>query len=171
MAIRLSVAPVAESVNVNDSRQALLDTTNTANTYQLGRLRCGDWAATAPGRQAIDVVQSQPGWVLEANGVVHPRGSEITRNMLATDFQGVQNRSPAFSPSDDLDDVQSVKTYTSGIRPSMGGSSEAWSKPLRTAIRLVDCMAWPSLAEVVSTRWTGTLGRVILMAATSSAES
>ena len=56
MSIVLSVATVAESVNVHDS-DTLLDTTNTANSYQLGASTLRDWSATAPGRQAIDVVQ------------------------------------------------------------------------------------------------------------------
>ena len=79
-----------------------------------------DWAATAPGRQAIDVVQSQPGWVLEANGVLHPRASEYDTQYVVDGLPILNNRSPAFSPSDDLDDVQSVKTYTSGIPPEFG---------------------------------------------------
>jgi hypothetical protein len=119
MSIVLSVATVAESVNVHDS-DTLLDTTNTANSYQLGASTLRDWSATAPGRQAIDVVQSQPGWVLEANGVVHPRGSEYDTQYVIDGLPVLNNRSPSFSPSDDLDDMQSVKTYTSGIPAEYG---------------------------------------------------
>jgi Carboxypeptidase regulatory-like domain len=119
LSVALSVAPVAESVTVNDS-DTLLDTTNAANSYQLGAPTLRDWAATTPGRQAIDVVQSQPGWVLEANGVVHPRGSEYDTQYVVDGLPVLNNRSPAFAPSDDLDDVQSVKTYTSGIPAEYG---------------------------------------------------
>lgn len=119
ISIVLSVATVAESVNVHDS-DTLLDTTNTVNSYQLGAPTLRDWAATTPGRQAIDVVQSQPGWVLEANGVVHPRGSEYDTQYVVDGLPVLNNRSPAFSPSDDLDDVHSVKTYTSGIPAEYG---------------------------------------------------
>ena len=115
----LSVATVAQTVDVKDS-DTLLDTTNPGNTYQLGVPALRDWAATIPGRQAIDVVQSQPGWVLEANGVVHPRASEYDTQYVVDGLPILNNRSPAFSPSDDLDDVQSVKTYTSGIPPEFG---------------------------------------------------
>ncbi len=119
ISVVLSVATVAQTVEVTDS-DTLLDTTNHGNTYQLGAPTLRDWAATIPGRQAIDVVQSQPGWVLEANGVVHPRGSEYDTQYVVDGLPILNNRSPAFSPSDDLDDVQSVKTYTSGIPPEFG---------------------------------------------------
>jgi hypothetical protein len=119
IAVTLLVATVAETVNVSDS-DTLLDTTNTANDYELGAPALRDWAATVPGRQAIDVVQSQPGWVLEANGVVHPRGSEYDTQYVVDGLPILNNRSPAFSSSDDLDDAQSVKTYTSGIPAEYG---------------------------------------------------
>src|ERR1700675_1549777 len=119
LSVVLSVATVAETIDVKDS-DTLLDTTNPGNTYQLGAPALRDWAATIPGRQAIDVVQSQPGWVLEANGVVHPRASEYDTQYVVDGLPILNNRSPAFPPSDDLDDVQSVKTYTSGIRPEFG---------------------------------------------------
>ena len=119
ISVVLFVATVAQTVNVKDS-DTLLDTTNPGNTYQLGAPALRDWSATIPGRQAIDVVQSQPGWVLEANGVLHPRGSEYDTQYVVDGFPIFNNRSPAFSPSDDLDDVQSVKTYTSGIPPEFG---------------------------------------------------
>ncbi len=119
LSVVLSVATVAESVEVKDS-DTLLDTANAGNIYQLGAPALRDWAATTPGRQAIDVVQSQPGWVLEANGVLHPRASEYDTQYVVDGLPILNNRSPAFSPSDDLDDVQSVKTYTSGIPPEFG---------------------------------------------------
>src|SRR6202795_4926528 len=119
ISIALSVAPVAQTVAVTDS-DTLLDVTNPGNIYQLGAPALRDWAATAPGRQAIDVVQSQPGWVLEANGVLHPRGSEYDTQYVVDGLPVFNNRSPAFSPSGDLDDVKSAKTYTSGIPAEFG---------------------------------------------------
>ncbi len=119
ISVVLSVATVSQTVEVKDS-DTLLDTTNPGNTYQLGAPTLRDWAATTPGRQAVDVVQSQPGWVLEANGVLHPRGSEYDTQYVVDGLPILNNRSPAFSPSDDLEDVQSVKTYTSGIPPEFG---------------------------------------------------
>lgn len=119
ISVVLTVAPVAQTIDVKDS-DTLLDTTNAGNIYQLGGPALRDWAATSPGREAVDVVQSQPGWVLEANGVLHPRGSEYDTQYVVDGLPVLNNRSPAFSPSDDLDDVQSVRVYTSGIPPEFG---------------------------------------------------
>jgi len=119
ISVVLSVATVAETVDVKDS-DTLLDTTNPGNTYQLGASTLRDWAATVPGRQAVEVVQSQPGWLLEANGTLHPRGSEYDTQYVVDGLPILNNRSPDFAPSDDLADVQSVKTYTSGIPPEFG---------------------------------------------------
>lgn len=119
ISVVLSVATVAQTIDVKDS-DTLLDTTNPGTTYQLGAPALRDWATTVPGRQAVDVVQAQPGWVLEANGVLHPRASEYDTQYVVDGLPILNNRSPAFSPTDDLDDVQSVKTYTSGIPPEFG---------------------------------------------------
>ena len=119
LSVVLSVAPVAQTVNIKDS-DTLLDTTNAGTIYQLGAPTLRDRAATTPGREAVDVVQSQPGWVLEANGVLHPRASEYDTQYVVDGLPILNNRSPAFSPSDDLDDVQSVRVYTSGIPPEFG---------------------------------------------------
>ncbi len=115
----LAVASVTQTVNVQDS-DTLLDTINTGNTYQLGAVTLRDWAATVPGRQAIEVVQAQPGWLLEANGVLHPRGAEYDTQYVEDGLPILNNRSPAFSASEDLNDVQSVKVYTSGIPAEFG---------------------------------------------------
>ncbi len=115
----LAVASVTQTVNVQDS-DTLLDTINTGTTYQLGEAALRDWTSSVPGRQAIDVVQSQPGWLLEANGVLHPRGAEYDTQYVVDGLPILNNRSPAFSASEDLEDVQSVKVYTSGIPAEFG---------------------------------------------------
>lgn len=113
------VATVTQTVNVQDS-DTLLDTINIGNSYQLGAAVLRDWTATVPGRQAIDVVQAQPGWLLEANGVLHPRGAEYDTQYVVDGLPVLNNRSPAISASLDLEDVQSVKVYTSGIPAEFG---------------------------------------------------
>ena len=115
----LSVAAVTQTVNVLDS-DTLLDTVNVGTTYQLSADTLRDWSAGIPGRQAVDVVQSQPGWLLEANGVLHPRGSEYDTQYVVDGLPVLNNHSPAFSGLDDLEDVQSVKAYTSGIPAEFG---------------------------------------------------
>lgn len=117
--VTLGVATVTQNVVVRDA-DTLLDTTNTGASYQLGETVLRDWAASTPGRQVEDVVQSQPGWLLEANGVLHPRGAEYDTQYVVDGLPILNNRSPAFAPAQDLDEVQSVKTYTSGIPAEYG---------------------------------------------------
>ena len=117
--VALTVASKAESITVRDDA-TLLDTTNTGTSYTLGKHTLQEWPATHPGREAIDVVQSQPGWLLEANGVLHPRGSEYGTQYVVDGIPVLENRSPAFAPAEEIDDVQSVKIYTSGIPAEFG---------------------------------------------------
>ena len=115
----LAVAAVTQNVNVRDA-DTLLDATIAGNSYSLGALTLRNWTVTAPGRQAIDVVGAQPGWLLEANGVLHPRGAEYDTQYVVDGLPVLNNRSLAFSPSEDLDDAQSVRVYTSGIPAEFG---------------------------------------------------
>ena len=117
--VSLRVAPHTENITVEDS-STLLDTTNIGTGYTLGKLALQNWVSTTPGREAIDVVQAQPGWLLEANGVLHPRGSEYGTQYVVDGIPVLENRSPAFAPGEDLNDVQSVKVYASGIPAEFG---------------------------------------------------
>jgi hypothetical protein len=117
--VSLTLASQLESITVKDSG-TLLDTTNTGTSYTLGTLALENRESSTPGRSAIDVVQAQPGWLLEANGVLHPRGSEYGTEYVVDGIPVLENRSPAFAPGEDLNDVQSVKVYTSGIPAEFG---------------------------------------------------
>ena len=117
--VALAVASRNESVTVTAS-DTLLDKTNTGNAYTLGKLTLQNWVSTTPGREAIEVVQAQPGWLLEANGVLHPRGSEYGTQYVVDGVPVFENRSPAFAPAEDVENVQSVKVYTSGIPAQFG---------------------------------------------------
>lgn len=117
--ISLTVASRSESITVNEA-DTLLDKTNTGTAYTLGKPALQTWASSTPGREAIDVVQAQPGWLLEANGVLHPRGSEYGTQYVVDGIPVFENRSPAFAPGEDIEDAQSVKVYTSGIPAQFG---------------------------------------------------
>ena len=117
--VSLKLASQIESITVKGSG-TLLDTTNTGTSYTLGKLALENQESSTPGRSAIDVVQQQPGWLLEANGVLHPRGSEYGTQYVVDGIPVLENRSPAFAPGEDLDDVQSVRVYTSGIPAEFG---------------------------------------------------
>src|SRR5712691_4666870 len=75
LAVTLGVAPVTTQVQVNDSA-TLVDPYATGSLYSIGRQSIEEHNAAQPGRELLDLVSEQPGWVYEANGVLHPRGSE-----------------------------------------------------------------------------------------------
>src|SRR5258708_3150964 len=117
--ISLTVASRSESITVKET-DTLLDTTNTGTAYTLGKQTLQNWASTTPGGEVINVVQAQPGWLLEANGVLHPRGSEYGTQYVVDGVPVFENRSPAFAPGEEIEDLQSMKVYTSGIPAQFG---------------------------------------------------
>jgi outer membrane cobalamin receptor len=118
LVVVLAVAARSESITVNIGM--LLDTTNPGTAYEIGSAALQQRLASTPGRALIDVVQQQPGWILESNGVLHPRGSEYQTQYVVDGVPTLDNRSPAFASEQDIDTVQSVKVYTSGIPAEFG---------------------------------------------------
>src|SRR5207245_554732 len=62
----------------------------------------------------------QPGWVFEANGVLHPRGSEYDVQFVVDGLPLTQNRSPAFAPSFDASEVESLRLLTASFSAEYG---------------------------------------------------
>ncbi len=115
----LRVQPIATSLEVHES-ETLLDPNRSGMAYYISREEMQNRSAGQPGRGLIDLVAMQPGWVLEANGILHPRDSEYDTQFVVDGFPLQENRSPAFAPSFDADNIQSVKTYTGGIPAEFG---------------------------------------------------
>src|SRR5229473_391305 len=90
VAVTLGVAPVTTKVEVNDSATLL------------------------------DLMSEEPGWVYEANGVLHPRGSEYDVQFVVDGLPLTQNRSPAFAPSFDPDEVESLRVLTASFPAEYG---------------------------------------------------
>jgi hypothetical protein len=117
--VTLRVQPVETEVKVTDSA-TLLDPDRTGPSYFVGAKQVRERTAGLPGRDLLNLVAMQPGWLLEANGVLHPRESEYETQYVVNGFPVQENRSPAFAPSLEADDVQSMKVYTSGIPAEFG---------------------------------------------------
>jgi len=71
----MAIVPVASSIEIRDEA-TLIDPTTAGSAEHFGAEYLNYRASSAPGRSVIDVVNQQPGWLLEANGILHPRGSE-----------------------------------------------------------------------------------------------
>lgn len=117
--VRLGIAPIETAVVINDAA-TLLDTQRTGTTAFIGSDTIRDRTLTQPGRGVLDLVQSQPGWLLEANGVLHPRGSEYQVQYVVDGLPITDNRSPGFAPSLDVDDVQSMNILTANYPAEYG---------------------------------------------------
>jgi outer membrane receptor for Fe3+-dicitrate len=116
--IKLKVAPVAESVNVNAT---LIDPYRAGSVNQLGSQTIQNSLTALPGRSMQDLVNSQPGWLYEGNAVLHPRGSEYQTQFVVDGIPLTDNRSPSFGPeAAQADDVESLTIYTAGIPAEFG---------------------------------------------------
>jgi hypothetical protein len=117
--VTLGVAPVTTQVQVNDSA-TLVDPYATGTLYSIGRQAIEEHEASQPGRGLLDLVSEQPGWLYEANGVLHPRGSEYDVQFVVDGLPLTQNRSPAFAPSFDADGVESLRVLTASFPVEYG---------------------------------------------------
>src|SRR5882762_9980560 len=117
--ITLGVAPVATQVQVNDAA-TLVDPSRTGSIYSVGPQAIDENLTARPGRSLSDLVNGQPGWLYEANGTLHPRGSEYDVQYVFDGLPLTQNRSPAFAPAFDADDVESMRVLTANFSAEYG---------------------------------------------------
>jgi len=117
--IRLSVEPVESKVEVRDSA-TLMDAHRTGAIERIGRQTIEHRAIAPPGLSLIDLVDSEPGWLLESNGILHPRGSEYQTQYVLDGVPLTDNRSPAFAAPLEAGDVQSMTILTAGIPAEFG---------------------------------------------------
>jgi hypothetical protein len=117
--VTMGIQPIATELKVTEA-DTLIDPDRSAGSYYVGARQVKERETGLPGRDMINLVAQQPGWVLEANGVLHPRGSEYDTQYVVNGFPVQDNRSPAFAPALEFDDIQSMKAYTGGIPAEFG---------------------------------------------------
>jgi hypothetical protein len=118
-AITLEIAPVGTTMEVRTDTP-LVDAGQVGSAQHVGAQTIRDRDTGSPGRGLIDLVAAQPGWLLEANGVLHPRGSEYDTQYIVNGFPVQDNRSPAFAPAFETDDAQAVRILTAGYPAEYG---------------------------------------------------
>lgn len=119
LTVTMGVAPLTTQVQVNDAT-TLVDPYRTGALYTVGRQAIGEQSSAQPARDLLDLVADQPGWLMEANGVLHPRGSEYDVQFVVDGLPMTQNRSPAFAPAFDADDVESLRVITANYPAEYG---------------------------------------------------
>ena len=117
--VTLGLSAVNTRVEVNDAA-TLLDPSDTSTIYSLSGEKLREHGSAQAGRTLSDSVNDQPGWLYEANGVLHPRGSEYQVQYVLDGMPLTQNRSPAFAPSFDSGDIESLRVLTAGYAAEYG---------------------------------------------------
>jgi hypothetical protein len=117
--IALQLGVLTTEITVTDTAP-LFDTTQASRVVQLGRQQLDAALATTLGRSTIDAVTTTPGWLLEANAVLHPRGSEYDTQYVVDGMPVYDNRSIAFAPAFENDEFEGVNMMTAGIPAEYG---------------------------------------------------
>jgi outer membrane cobalamin receptor len=115
--ITLHISSIATTVDVHEN-DTLLDPLRTGQ-YVPGQV-LADRPSSTPSRAVTGIINSQPGWLLEANGVLHPRGSEYDVQYVIDGVPFYDNRSPAFAQSLNVEEFQSLNIRTGGYPAEFG---------------------------------------------------
>jgi hypothetical protein len=103
-----------------ESTTPLLDPAQPNIVYRAGRDELEHTLGTTLGRSTVDVVTTMPGWLLEANAVLHPRGSEYDTQYVIDGMPVYDNRSIAFAPAFENNEFEAVNILTAGLPAEYG---------------------------------------------------
>ena len=117
--ITLELAGAATTVVVREA-PALLDPHSTGPVHYIGTEAIRTRRTTVPSRSLLELVETQPGWVLEANGILHPRGSEYNVQHVVDGMPLTDNRSPGFAPPLEAGDLEYVRILTGNYPAEFG---------------------------------------------------
>jgi hypothetical protein len=120
LAITLGLKPVETQVEVTEESGTLVDPSGTSAVHTVGSQTLQEQLPSQPGRGVMNVVDAQPGWLQEANGILHPRGSEYDVQFVVDGVPITQNRSPSFAPPIESSDVESMRVMTAGFPAEYG---------------------------------------------------
>lgn len=109
--LELRVEAAATEVMVTDAA-TLIDPHATGVNYAVGAQQIQEQQSAIPGRGLMDLVNMQPGWLFEANAVLHPRGSENQTLFVVDGVPMDENRSPGFAPDLETGEVESMSVLT-----------------------------------------------------------
>ncbi len=117
--VALRIRTVETEVSV-ESTAPLLDRAQPNVVYRAGRDELEQTLGTTLGRSTVDVITTMPGWLLEANAVLHPRGSEYDTQYVIDGMPVYDNRSIAFAPALENSEFEAVNILTAGLPAEYG---------------------------------------------------
>lgn len=118
--VELEVASDRTSVAVQAEPPRMIDGANPTLLMRVDRETLDRGLFTTTGRSVIDQVTDLPGWLLEANAVLHPRGSEYDTQYVVDGVPVYDNRSIGFVPGFEVDELEAVHVWTAGIPAEYG---------------------------------------------------
>jgi carboxypeptidase family protein len=116
---QLSLQFASTQVEVKDSA-TLIDPHRTGVAYSVGAEQMSEKQTAVPGRGVLDLVNMQPGWLFEANGTLHPRGSEYQTQFVVDGLPMYENRSPNFASGLQTERVSDMTVLTGNIPAEYG---------------------------------------------------
>ncbi len=117
--VALVVATVREELTVR-AVAPLFEPFRPSQGTHSGRVELEQALGTTLGRSTIDMITAMPGWLLEANAVLHPRGSEYDTQYVIDGMPLYDNRSIAFAPAFENSEFEAVTVLTAGIPAEYG---------------------------------------------------
>ena len=117
--VTLQIDPLATQITV-DAPAPLLDRLQPGIVTHAGREQLNETMGTTLGRSTVDVITTMPGWLLEANAVLHPRGSEYDTQYVIDGMPLYDNRSIGFAPAFENSEFEAVNVITAGIPAEYG---------------------------------------------------
>src|SRR5205823_1175403 len=117
--VQLHIKGQSTEVVVTDEA-TLVDPHRTGVTYAVGSQQIHEQETSIPGRGLLDLVDMQPGWLMEANAVLHPRGSEYQTLFVVDGVPMDENRSPGFAPALQTGEVSAISTLTGNFPAEYG---------------------------------------------------
>ena len=97
-----------------------MDSDQTGTVFQIARGQLSESAFATVGRSAVNLIDTLPGWLLEANAVLHPRGSEYDTQYVIDGIPLLDNRSLAFVPAFETDEFEALNVMTATIPAEFG---------------------------------------------------
>jgi hypothetical protein len=117
--VNLSLGAVKTTVDVT-ANQTLIDPYATSSANRIGGDTIADRLAAAPGRGLADLINQEPGWMFEANGILHPRAEEYQVQYVIDGMPMTENRSSAYVADFDADNVQEMTELVAGFPAEYG---------------------------------------------------
>jgi hypothetical protein len=115
----LRVAPVKTTLTVHENTPRI-HTGQTGTVLRIGRVRLDENLFSTLGRSTVNAVNTLPGWLLEANAVLHPRGSEYDTQYVIDGMPLYDNRSLGFVSGFNSDEFEAVHVITANIPAEFG---------------------------------------------------